>query len=56
MTFSKEEKEILKALVENELRIIKEQGKPAFIMEDKPGYIAMEGKYEDFLESLLKKL
>ncbi len=56
MTFTKEEKQVLKALVKNEIKELKEQEKPVFIMEDHPDFMAMEEKYEDFLENLLKKL
>ena len=56
MTFTKEEKEILKQLVKNEIKELDEEGKPVFIMEDHPNFLAMEEKYETFLENLLKKL
>ena len=56
MTFTKEEKEFFKKIVQQELKELKEQGKPVFITEAKPGFLAMEEKYEDFLENLLKKL
>ena len=56
MTFTHEEKEFLKLLIKNELKIVEEQGKSVLITEAKPGFLAMEEKYEDFLERLLKKL
>lgn len=56
MTFTPQEKQFFKAIVENELKDLNNQGKPVFITEAKPGFLAMEEKYEDFLENLLKKL
>ncbi len=54
--FTKEEKEVLKSLIKNELKQLDAEGKTVFIMEDHPDFMAMEEKYETFLENLLKKL
>lgn len=53
MELSKDEKALLKYLVEKELEKVKEQGE-----DIKPGpvFLAAEEKYEIVLENLLKKL
>ena len=56
MTFTEQEKEFFRTVIKQELEQLKEQGKGVFITEDKPTFLAMEDKYEDFLENLLKKL
>lgn len=56
MSFTDNERKLLKTLVQNELKNLKEQGNTVFIVEDHPDFLAGEEKYEDFLESLLKKL
>lgn len=56
MSFTENEKKLLKTLVQNELKALKEEGKTVFIVEDHPDFLAGEEKYEDFLENLLKKL
>ncbi len=56
MGFSDKEKKLLKILVQNELDSLKEEGETVFIVEDYPGFLAGEEKYEEFLETLLKKL
>lgn len=56
MSFTDNEKKLLKTLVQSELRTLKEEGNTVFIVEDYPDFLAGEEKYEDFLENLLKKL
>ena len=56
MSLTETDRKLLKNLVKNELAELKETGKTVFIVEDHPGFLAGEEKYEDFLETLLKKL
>jgi hypothetical protein len=55
MTFTPDEKKLLKTLVQKELDSFNEEGKTLFV-DDNPGFMALEEKYEIFLERLLKKL
>ena len=56
MSFTSDEKMLLKMLVKKELESLKDEGKVALLQEDYPDFIAGEEKYEMFLERLLKKL
>jgi len=56
MTFTDNEKKLLKTLVQSELDNLKAEGETVFIVEDYPDFLAGEEKYEEFLERLLNKL
>ena len=67
MELTKEERTILKVLIEKELKDIKKQGKEIFIsnspflnkvtLDDKDlPFLTSELKYQQFIENLLKKL
>ena len=55
MSFTEDDKKLLKILVKKELDEFRAEGKTVFI-EDNPGFLALEERYEEFLEKLLKKL
>jgi hypothetical protein len=55
MSFTEDERKLLKMLVKKEMADLKEEGKTV-ITDDNPGFLALEEKYEEFLERLLKKL
>jgi len=52
----KEEKEALKYLIKQELKRFKEQEKEIEELRPNLPFLAVEEKYEDLLERLLKKL
>ncbi len=54
MNLTKEDKEFIKTLIKNKLKEFKKEGK-TIIEQDKPSFLAVEVKYEDFLKDLLKK-
>ncbi|MBW2972394.1 hypothetical protein KY359_05135 [Candidatus Woesearchaeota archaeon] len=56
MSFDDKERKLLKLLVEKEMETLRAEGQTVFIVEDYPGFLAGEEKYEEFLEKLLKKL
>lgn len=56
MSFTENERKLLKSLIQNELTMLKKEGQTVFIVEDHPGFLAGEEKYENFLENLLNKL
>lgn len=53
---TKEEKEALKYLIKEELKRFKEQEKEMEELRPNLPFLAVEEKYEDLLEKLLKKL
>ena len=53
---TKEEKEALKYLIKEELKRFKEQEKEMEELRPNLPFLAVEEKYEDVLEKLLKKL
>ncbi|MFC1741150.1 hypothetical protein ACFL3V_01295 [Nanoarchaeota archaeon] len=55
MSFTEDEKKLLKLLVQKELESVDSEGKTVLI-EDNPGFLALEERYTGFLENLLKKL
>jgi hypothetical protein len=55
MSFTEDEKKLLKLLVKKELESVDAEGKTVLI-EDNPSFLATEERYEEFLERLLKKL
>ena len=55
MTFTKDEKAVLKRLVEEEIKEFEKEGS-TIIHADFPNFEAAEFKYDEFLKSLLKKI
>lgn len=55
MTFTDNEKAFLKELVKERLEKVKAEG-DTIVHHVHPQFLAVEEKYEDFLENLLKKL
>ncbi|NQU78816.1 hypothetical protein HQ545_03525 [Candidatus Woesearchaeota archaeon] len=55
MVFTEDEKKILKLLVRKEIDEFTKEGK-TLIVDDNPSFLAVEEKYEQFLERLLNKL
>jgi len=55
MGFTSDEAKLLKLLVQKELESLNDEGK-TMLVEDNPVFMALEDKYEEFLEKLLKKL
>lgn len=55
MELSADEKKLLKLLVQKERELFKAEGKTV-VVNDNAGFLALEEKYEEFLERLLKKL
>jgi hypothetical protein len=55
MSFTADERKLLKMLVRQELDSFRKEGATVFI-EDNPNFMALEETYEIFLEKLLKKL
>ena len=56
MTLTKEEKEFLKGLVNTELKRVHKEKKEMKQLRPIVPFIALEEKYDDFLEKLKKKL
>jgi hypothetical protein len=55
MSFTDDEKKLLRLLVQKEIKSVDEEGK-TIIIEDNPLFLALEQKYGEFLENLLKKI
>ncbi len=55
MQITNDEKKLLKILVKQEIKSFETEGK-TIIVEDFPDFLAIEEKYDTFLEKLLKKL
>lgn len=55
MNFTEDEKKLLKMLVKKEKEEFDKEGK-TIIVDDNPGFEALEEKYDEFLENLLNKL
>jgi len=55
LVFTEDEKKILKLLVRKEIDEFTKEGK-TLIVDDNPSFLAVEEKYEQFLERLLNKL
>ncbi|MFH1668559.1 MAG: hypothetical protein ABIA62_01385 [Candidatus Woesearchaeota archaeon] len=55
MIFTPDERKLFTLLVQKELDTFKEE-ENTFVTQDNPGFLALEDKYEEFLEKLLKKL
>jgi hypothetical protein len=55
MSLTEEEKKLLRTLVQHEINAFRKEGK-AIVVEDNPGFLALEETYDEFLERLLKKI
>ncbi len=55
MSFTPDEKKLLKSLVQKELETFKQE-ETTFVTQDNPGFLALEERYEEFLEKLLTRL
>lgn len=55
MSFTEDEKTLLRNLVKKEMEVFQTEGK-TIVVDDNPGFEALEEKYEEFLENLLKKI
>ena len=51
-----EEKQIIKLLIQGELKNLEREGKGALIKEDFPNFIGKEEQYKVFLKKILEKL